>query len=248
MQPDVNWLRFFLSSGPVAGLVVMLVATVMISIVCGLAFEFARTFGLYDYRSFFRRLLGGGWIFFETTYLAFIILVLSVLGAASGELLSALFDIAPFWGTVVLMAAIALLVFWGGTAIEYFLSCWSLILYATYAVLIVWSIARFGDSILVNVVTEKQLAPDLTTLHDGVAYAGYNIAVFTTVLFVARRFNSRADALRAGLLCGPIGMIPGFFLSVAMIAHYPAVVQESLPISYLLDQLQAPGFIIAFRS
>ncbi len=79
------------------------------------------------------------------------------------------------------------------------------------------------------------------------SYAGYNIVVFTAVLFVVRHFNSRSDSIWAGLLCGPLAMIPDLLLLVAMMAHYPEIVEKSLPISYLLDQLKAHGFILVFQ-
>ena len=83
-------IEFFLKLGPKAGLAAMLVSTLIISLVCVVAFEFARTFETFDYRLFFRKLLGPGWIVFEIAYIALILLILSVLGAASGEDIPAL--------------------------------------------------------------------------------------------------------------------------------------------------------------
>ena len=73
--------EFFLVLGPVNSLVAMIVATLSISLVTSIAFEFARSFSLYDYKSFFEKLLGPGWFVFEIAYIALVLLVLSVLGA-----------------------------------------------------------------------------------------------------------------------------------------------------------------------
>ena len=55
--------EFFLSYGPLNGLLAMLlISTVIWSAVCAASFEFARVFRAYDYRSFFKRLLGRGWL------------------------------------------------------------------------------------------------------------------------------------------------------------------------------------------
>jgi len=225
----------------------MLVATVTISLVCIVAFKFARTFSLYDYRLFFRKLLGPGWVLFEVSYLALILLVLSVLGAASGELTNHLLGISSLWGTIGLMAAIGTLVFFGSTVIEKFLSTWSIILYVAYIVLIIWSLLIFGDTILGNLQLEPQPDINVNAISGGLSYAGYNVVVFTAVLFVVRHFKSDSDSFWAGLFCGPLAMIPGLLLYIAMMAHYPVIVEQSLPINYLLEQLDASGFMLVFQ-
>jgi len=239
--------EFFLQLGPAAGLVAMLVATVVISLVCAVAFEFARQFSLHDYRLFFRKLLGPGWILFEFVYISMMLLVLSVLGAASGELVSSRFEVPPLFGSITMMAAIGGLVFWGSKAIERFLSAWSILLYLTYGALIIWSLVNFGGDIESNLISSAQPPVGLKAISAGWTFAGYNVVVFTAVLFVIRHFKSRRDALWAGVLCGPLGMIPGLLLLVAMIAHYPAINEETLPISYILEKLQAPGFFLLFQ-
>lgn len=240
-------IEFFLSLGPVAGLMSMLVTTLVISVVCATAFELARIYRLYDYRLFFKKLLGPAWFLFEAAYLALILLVLSVLGAASGELLSASLGLQPIFGSLLLMLLIGGLVFWGSKAIERFLSTWSIILYIAYIILIVWSFTVFGDAISANLRPPNQGQLTASVVTQGVSYAGYNVVVFTAVLFVVRHFRKRSDAIWAGVLCGPLGMIPGFLLVIAMMAHYPAVIDEPLPINYLLDQLNTPTFIAVFQ-
>ena len=71
--------EFFLSNGPWGGLYAILFATLLFSIFCALTFVAARRFGSYDYRSFFRRLLGPAWPVFELAYLLFVVLILAVL-------------------------------------------------------------------------------------------------------------------------------------------------------------------------
>jgi uncharacterized membrane protein YkvI len=64
---------------------------------------------------------------------------------------------------------------------------------------------------------------------------------------VIRQLPSRRDALWAGALCGPLGLIPGFLLMLAMAGHYPEINNEALPINYLLNLLQAPALLILFQ-
>lgn len=240
-------IEFFLLLGPRAGLAALLVSVAVISVSCAIAFELARQYALYDYRTFFKKLLGRAWPLFEIAFLALVLLVLSVLGAASNELLQARFDVPAMSGSILLMATVGALVFSGSTTIKAFLTSWSVLLYLSYAILIGWSLLAFGADIQRNLTVAPQPAIGSDALRGGVIYAGYNIIAFTSVLFVIRQLPRRRDALWAGALCGPLGMIPGLLLMLAMAGHYPQINDEALPINYLLALLQAPGLLLLFQ-
>src|SRR5882672_1956998 len=74
--------EFFLPSGPWGGLAGMFLAMGIWSLSCVLTFVLARGAGLLDYRAFFKQLLGPFAVLFEFAYLLFLILLLSVFGAA----------------------------------------------------------------------------------------------------------------------------------------------------------------------
>lgn len=234
-------IEFFLQLGPVAGLLAMLVTMVIMSVIFAIAFEFARMFSLNDYRLFFKKLLGPAWVIFEMSWLAMMVLVLSVLGAASGEFVKSTLDMPPIWGSIFMMISVGFLVFWGSDVIEKFLACWSIVLYIAYGVLILMSLFVFGDVIGANFLTHSQPDIDAYAFLSGVEYTGYNVIVFCAALFVVRHFRCSSDAIWAGVLSGPLCMIPGILLFIAMVAHYPAVLDQPLPINYLLNQLEAPG-------
>src|SRR3954471_13099809 len=67
--------EFFLPSGPWGGLAAMALAMCIWSVVCVATFLFARASGARDYQSFFRALLGRGWVAFEIAYIAFVVLI-----------------------------------------------------------------------------------------------------------------------------------------------------------------------------
>lgn len=50
-----------------------------------------------------------------------------------------------------------------------------------------------------------------------------------------------------GSLRGFIGIIPGIILFVAMCAFYPAINDETLPIAYMIDQMNIPWFQYVFQ-
>jgi len=92
--------EYFLSHGPLGGLLAMAVSTVVWSVVCVAAYEFARTFKTFEYRSFFQRLLGPAWFLFEILYVTMMMLVLAVIAASAGEILYATFGLPRLVGVI----------------------------------------------------------------------------------------------------------------------------------------------------
>ena len=139
--------EFFLSNGPWGGIYAILFATLLFSIFCALTFVVARRFGSYDYRSFFRRLLGPAWPLFELSYLLFVVLILAVYGAAAGAIGNAVLGVPEWVGTMVLAAGIAGVVAFGNKAVERLFRDVSYYLYAIYGIFIVLALWRFGSQV-----------------------------------------------------------------------------------------------------
>lgn len=237
--------EFFLFHGPVEGLMgMLLVSTLLWSLVCAVTFEFARAFKAYDYRRFFKHLLGRGWILFEICYLILLLLVLAVIASAAGSILQETFGLPYLAGVVGIMLAVGFLVFKGSSAIEGFLSVWSLVLYLIYAAFLAACFWYFGDAIRQAFQTPPQ---GLYWVLGGVKYAAYNLGVIPAVLFVIRHIQSRRQAIGAGLLAGPIAMMPGLFFYLAMASQYPEVLQRPVPANALLEALGSQVFQITFQ-
>src|SRR5262245_62345869 len=69
--------EFFLPAGPWGGLLGMVVAMLFSSAVLMICFELSRMAKAYDYRSFFKLLLGRGWFLFEVAYFLLMIFLLA---------------------------------------------------------------------------------------------------------------------------------------------------------------------------
>jgi len=236
--------EFFLTLGPARGLLAMGVATVIWSAVCAVTFEFARQFGHYDYRRFFRELLGPGWISFEICYVILLAIILAVIAAAAGGMLRDTFGLPYAVGVLGITLAIGWLVFAGTTAIERVLAFWSFVLYAVYIVFFVWSMRVAGG---VGPALAASPTDTGSWLLAGVRYSAYNLAVIPAVLFAVRHARTRRDAVTAGLLAGPIGMVPGLLFYLAMVPHYPDIVATAIPAAYLLQLLDARWFLVVFQ-
>ena len=142
--------EFFLPSGPWGGLLGMIVTTLIWSAVLAVSFEYARVTKSYDYRAFFRQLLGRAWFLFEIAFITLALLVHSVLGSATGELVRESVGVSPLFGIAAMMSLIGLLAYYGSKTIERFLAGWSFVLYGAYILYFVLWIASFGDQIAVK--------------------------------------------------------------------------------------------------
>jgi uncharacterized membrane protein YkvI len=236
---------FFLSLGPMEGLLaITLIPIPIISVSAVLSFELARLYRAYDYRTFFQLLLGRGWFIWEVGFLTGLTIFFAIMGSAAGEIFSRTFGLPVVGGTLFLMMAIAFLVFWGSALVERVLTVWSMVLYATYVLFFVWSFRQFGD----NISTSLALPPtESNWIMGGVAYAGLQLSMMPAVLFALRHIQTRKQAISAGLLVGPIAMIPGILFYLVMLTQYPAIKDEVLPSNFLLESLGARWFQVLFQ-
>lgn len=236
--------EFFLPHGPTGGVLAIVLAMLVWSVICALTFVFAQASQSFDYRSFFQHLLGPGWLLFEAAYLLFIVLILAVFGAAAGAIGEALFGLPQIVGTLTLVAAIAAVVAFGNKAVERLFKWVTIFLYAVYAVFAVLALSAFGDRAAAN-FAEPQAMGDWWL--GGLTYAGYNVIGAVIILPVIRHITSRKDAIVAGLLSGPLAIWPALVFFICMIAFYPAIGEETLPSDYLLRQLNLPAFHVIFQ-
>jgi uncharacterized membrane protein YkvI len=236
--------EFFLPSGPWGGVMAMLLAMVVWSAVCVATFLFARATSSQDYRTFFRNLLGPGWIVFEAAYFLFIVLILAVFGAAAGAIGNALLGWPTLVGTLCFIGGIVSVATFGNSSVERLFKWVSLFLYGVYALFVILALGTFGDRVVTNFALD---VPTTGWVTGGLTYAGYNIVGAVVILSVLRHMRSNRDAVIAGALAGPLAMIPAFLFFICMVAYYPQVAQESLPSDMLLRQMGMPLFHVVFQ-
>lgn len=238
--------EFFLPHGPWGGLAAMALAMVLWSAISAATFALAFVLKTFDYRSFFRRLLGRGWIVFEAAYLLTVIVMLAVFGASASAIGAAIFSWPPIAGSLLLGAAIMLFAAFGAAGVERLFKYVSLLLYGVYILFVAFSLTSFGERIVANF--HDAPLPTGAWPIGGVTYAGYNVIGAVIVLPVLRHLTRRRDAVIAGVLAGPLAMIPAAMFFTCMIAFYPAIGQETLPSDFLLRHLDRPAFHLLFQA
>ena len=236
--------EFFLPSGAWGGIAAMSLSMLLFSLVCVVTFLFGRKFNAHDYVTFFKRLLGPGWVLFEGAYILFIVLILAVYGAAAGAIGTAVFGVSEIWGTIALGLSIIAIVTFGNVSVERMFAYVSYLLYAVYALFVVLAFSRFGNEI------QAAFARDTTIgswAAGGTVYAGYNLIGAVVVLPVIRHLTSNRDAVVAGLLAGPLAMLPGALFFICMVAFLPDIATATLPSDFMLQRLDLPLFHLLFQ-
>lgn len=235
--------QFFMTGTLASGLLAMAVAALVWSLTLAVALENARLVPVRDYRSFLRSLIGPLWILYEICFAILLVLVLSVLASAAGEIVLSRLGWPPIAGIVVMMAAIASLVFFGTGMVERFLTIWSILLYILFGLVLAICLAAFGGEIG-GTLTGGAVEPGW--LAQGVSYAGYNLSVVPAILYCTRHLRSRRDALIAGALAGPIAMLPALLFFASMSAFWPEIVKAPVPIDFVLERIGQPWLSILF--
>ncbi|MGH8679470.1 MAG: YkvI family membrane protein [Burkholderiales bacterium] len=237
-------IEFFAHAGPTGGLLGMAVTTLIWSAVLAVSFELVRRTQSYDYKSFFTVLLGRGWFVFEIAYFLLLVLVLSVLGAASGEIVGVATGAPKLAGTLAMMALVAVLVFFGGKIIERALGWSAIALFAVFIGLIFWSLSVFGERISGNFAA---VPVQSHWFMSGVTYSAYNMASVVATFFCIRHLTRRREAIVAGLLGGPLTMLPGMLFYISMMGYYPEINSAPVPSIFLVGKLGAPWFNVVFQ-
>ena len=235
--------EYFTNFGLLGGTLGIGVAFLFMALVFSLTFEFSRVNRVYDYRNFFKLLLGRGWVAYEVTMILFFMLVLAVLASAAGNILQDHLHIPYFAGLAVMLLFIGVLTFYGRELIAKVLTFWSLFLYAIFITFFVIVFSRSGDDIL-RQVAEGEIVSGWAT--SGFKYAAYNIASVPLLLYVVRSFETRREALVSGVLAAVIALVPGLIFHVAFQAYYPDILLEAIPIYWMMVKLGTGVLLVVY--
>ncbi len=236
--------EFFMSIGPLRGLLGLGVTALIWMLVASLSFDFARRTKSYNYKDFFRNLLGRGWVVFEAAYIVIVVLVAAVVAATSAEIMSNLVGLPFYLGTVIFGVWMICSVGAGAGWLKKAFTFWSVLLYSTYGLVFAFALTRMFYNPL-------PLSSDTAVSGDwvlaGVRYAGYNIAALPAVFFTLAPLKSRRDCYVAGALCGILTTIPALLLLISLLSLYPDVLSETIPSLALLIKINAPWLTFLFQ-
>lgn len=235
--------EYFTSFGFTGGLLAMGVTLVAMSVVLGLTFELSRLCGVFDYRNFFKLLLGRGWFLFEILIVLQFLLVLAVLASAAGNILRDHFGLPYAVGLLVMLGVVGVLTFFGRELVMKALTFWSLFLYLVFFAFLLAAV-NAGIVPALDVLLEQEI---VSGWHwSGLKYAMYNVAAVPLLLYVARDFASRTEALASGAIAGVIAIVPAMLFLVCFAGGYPAILEEPIPVYTLMAELGGSVLIVVY--
>lgn len=236
--------EFFGHLGPMGGLVGLAVSALVWSMICSATFMYAYTVKAENYKAFFGKLLGPFWWAFEVLFILLCILVMAVICAAAGEIGSAILGLPLLVGQVGLIVLTALVVAFGSELVEKVFRYTSFVLYGAFLTLLGLALNANGATLLDTL--NAQSVEVLPVLEAGFSFSGYNVVGAVVVLAVVRHFQSRKDAALAGLLCGPLAVLPGFIFFLCLLT-VPSSLTAPLPSDALLSSLDFPAFRVLYQ-
>jgi uncharacterized membrane protein YkvI len=235
--------EFFTGYGLLGGLCGIAVSACVFSVVLACTYEFARVFQVYDYRSFFSKLIGPFWICFEVLYLLLFLLVLGVVGSAAGSILEEEFGVSRLFGMAAVLVLVVALVYFGRQAVEKVLTLWSIGMYLVFVVYFVQVVDR-SEFDIYRAITRG--TAQTGWLWGGVLYAMYNLAIAPVLLFSTRAVQTRREAIAAGIIAGVAVMLPALLFHVSYAVGYPAVLKEPVPNYWMISRYTTPLLLGVF--
>jgi len=226
--------EYFSRYGTLGGLLGLSVSGLVFALVISLTFELARMERAYDYRSFFRMLIGRFWPAFEVLYVVLLLLVLGVIGSASGQIIDDRFGVPTEISTVLMLVLIATIVVAGRAGVTKFLTYWCFVMYAVFVAYFIAVFIDRGDSITLA-FREANVQHGWMTA--GLIYPMYNLAAVPAVLFAVRGIESRRDSIVAGVISALLLVAPAAMFHVSYAGNLGQVAELEIPNYWMVEDI-----------
>ncbi|MEX2531675.1 MAG: hypothetical protein WD960_12965 [Gemmatimonadota bacterium] len=236
----VEYFTRFGAGGGVFGIGVTFVCWML---VLAVTWEFARVFHVYDYRSFFKELLGRGWVAFEILFLAMFVIVLAVVASAAGEILQTRFGIPFGAGIALMLVTVATLAFLGREVITRSLALWTVLLYTMFISYFVMSFRADGPGIMTQ-LSGWEVGSGWA--QSGFKYAMYNLFIVPAILFSTRALESRREVAASAAVAALICAVPALMFHISFLGTYPGIVQEAIPVFAVITSLGAGALLFLY--
>jgi uncharacterized membrane protein YkvI len=229
--------EYFTIYGAHGGVYAIVTASIGLGLILALSYEFCRQFEVYDYRIFFKALIGRYWILFEIIYLLVFILVLAVVASAAGVILHDQFSVPEYAGTFLMMVITASLIFFGREWVLKMLTLWAVFISTVFIIYFFNALPGFS--------TRINTAFELTQIESGWFISGIKYALICSVIipavfFIARGFENRKEAILSGFISAIFFMSPALLFHVSFSAWMPEMNEIQVPTYWTIKQMNMP--------
>lgn len=235
--------EFISRHGPLGGLKSVFLVGALWALVLAITFELARRYRTRDYRSFFKVLLGRFWPLYELFFATGLVLVLAICGAAAGAVLKDSFGMPPAVGIVLMLVIVGVLNYHGRALVERTLTLWGLAMTAVFLAFLLLTFLDRGEHIAATFGGAQ--TPDGWALR-GFQFFLYNVGIAPAVLYATTHLETQRHAIGAGIVAGLLGVLPAVAFHVAFMANFPAIIDEPLPVYWMLQQLGLTWLLVIY--
>jgi len=235
--------EYFTRYGAGGGVLALAVTVVCWFLVLAVTWEFARVFRVYDYRSFFRKLLGRGWILFEILFILMFLIVLAVVASAAGEILLDAFGIPYLVGIVAMLALVGVLAFFGREVITRVLATWSVFLYGMFLFYFVTVFLRSGGEMAIQLGEWERVSGWGVS---GFKYAMYNVFIVPAILFSTRDLRSRREVAGSAVFAALLCAFPALLFHLSFLGDYPAILGREIPVYAVITSLGVGALFVVY--
>jgi uncharacterized membrane protein YkvI len=233
-------MEFISRHGPHGGLVAITAVVVAYSVLLFATFELGRKFQAFEYRGFFRELLGRFWFLYEVVILVGMVITLAVCTTASGAIAETRFGLPSWAGSATLLVIVFVLTYQGRVLVE---KTMILAVLALAAVLVALVIQLSGEPAQRISVAFAEEPVSWNAWQGGVQYALVNGGFIPLLLYCARGVRSRGQAGLAAVCAACCAVVPGIVFHYAFMSAYPGIVEEELPAYALMSSLGSELFL-----
>lgn len=235
--------EFMSENGPAGGFISIAIIAAVYSTCLFLSFELSRLYKTYEYRGFFKLLLGRGWVIYELFITLAVVVALAICASSSGEVLNSRFGLPTLVGGFLLLLLVAGLNYGGRDIVERSMVVSVLALAALLIVLLAIVLATRNDAIASAFDLESSLS---SAVRDGFKYSITNVGFIPLLLFCGTQLKSRRETLIAGTFAGVAAIMPAVVFHLTFLADYPNVLDQTLPTYFMIEALTPALFLDAY--
>ena len=232
--------EFMSQHGPIAGFVSIAVIAAVYAVSLFLCFELARLYRTYEYRGFYKLLLGRGWMIYELFITLGVIVALAICASSSGAVLDSHFGLPTLVGGTMLLVLVISLNY-GGRAIVERSMVFSVLALSVILVALLAVVLPFQSAAVAQAFSAK--SDILGAVQGGFRYAITNAGFIPLLLFCATQLKSRKETLVAGTCAGIAGIAPAIIFHLTFLAGYPEILEETLPTYFMIERLTPAIFL-----
>lgn len=222
----------------------ILVSAIFLIVVLIPSFEIARVFKAYDYMTWSKQFLWKFWWLFDVAFIVLAWIVIAVVGAAAGYMLSDIAGIPFAVAATLTIIVVGALHFFGRKVIEAYWIVGTIGLYIMYFIIWAFILLSKGGQAISNLAAGLHYGTASEAAIDGLRYTMYNLCVVMPALQSVDRYRGRTESLIATLISVVLVYGAAIALWLCFMAYYPDVINMTAPLYDILKAIGA-GWAVA---